>query len=72
VLITSTEHPHGQIAVGVRRLRDRVPLWACLAHGERGLSLALIAAVQWCALHGHTIVTPDEQGLETTATRSVA
>lgn len=57
VLITRRDGA-GETAVGVRRLRDGAALWACCARGEAGVALALVAAVQWCAVEGHTIVTP--------------
>jgi hypothetical protein len=64
VLITTRQAIGGETAVGVVRLRDQAPLWACVGRGEAGAALATIAAVQWCALHGHTIVTPDGDVLD--------
>jgi hypothetical protein len=59
VIITSSMHPHVEAAVGVRRARDGAAPWACLGRGEAGAALALVAAVQWCAQCGHTVVTAE-------------
>lgn len=48
--------PFFETVVGVRSLRGDRALWACVGLGDKGASLALLAAVAWCSERNHLIV----------------